>query len=273
MNAGQKMRARRRLAFASALAGVAARVAAGVAAGAGQLLPAAGAAETLDNALAYTTCMQLVREAPAQAFEEALAWEADNGGRAARHCAAMALLGLDQPAEAAGRLQALGEELAPGAPEAAGEVLGQAGRAWLSAGESGHALAAQDAALKLTRDSVELLIDRSISLATAGRYAAAVADLDRAAGLAPYRAEVLVLRASAQRRLGALDLARRDLATALWLLPDDPDGLLERGILRRQTGDTAGARDDWLRAATLDPEGPAGAAARARLEKLDVKVE
>ena len=44
-------------------------------------------------------------------------------------------------------------------------------------------------------------------------------------------------------------------------------------MLRRLAGDGAGARDDWLRAIALSEGSPTAEAARANLEKLDVKVE
>ena len=230
-------------------------------------------AETLDNALAYTTCMQLARKAPAQAFEEALAWQDDDGGRAARHCAAVALIGLGQPAEAARRLEDLARAFPPAETGPASEILAQAGQAWLTAGEPGRALTAQSAALELAPENAELLINRAITLAARGSYRAAIDDLDRAAVLVPQRAEVLVLRASAYRRVDEAARAEADLARALTLEPDNPDGLLERGILRLGAGDQAGARQDWLQTVTLAPDSPAADAARARLEQLDVTVE
>ncbi len=237
------------------------------------LLPAPAGAGTLDNALAYTACMQLARKAPAQAFEEALAWQDDDGGRAARHCAAVALIGLGQPAEAARRLEDLAGAFPPAEAAPASEILAQAGRAWLAADEPGRALTAQSAALELAPRNVELLVDRAITLAARGSDRAAIDDLDRAAALAPERAEVLVLRASAYRQLDQAARAGAELERALALEPENPDGLLERGILRHAAGDRAGARQDWLQAVTLAPESPAADAARARLEQLDVSVE
>ena len=237
------------------------------------LLSGTAGAETLDNALAYTACMELARTAPAQAFEEALVWQDDGGGRAARHCAAVALIELGQPAEAARRLEALAGAFAPAEAGPASEILGQAGQAWLAAGEAARALTAQSAALELAPKNVELLIDRSITLAARNSVRAALDDLDRAAALAPERAEVLVLRASAYRQLDQAARAGAELERALALEPENPDGLLERGILRHAAGDRAGARQDWLQAVTLAPESPAADAARARLELLDVSVE
>ncbi len=221
----------------------------------------------------YQDCMILARAAPADGFESALAWAALGGGDGARHCAAVALIGLGQNREAARRLERLAAGLRAGNPALSLEVLVQAGQAWVLAGDTTRALAVQSAALDLDPGNVELLLDRGITLATAKNYWEAVDDFDRALELAPTRPDLLTLRASAYRTLDALDLARDDIARALTHAPDDPDALLERGMLRRLAGDEAGARDDWLRVIGLAEGTPSAEAARANLAKLDVKEE
>ena len=221
----------------------------------------------------YRDCMVLARAAPADGFESALAWASFGGGDGARHCAAVALIGLGQYREAARRLERLAAELRAGKAALSLEVLVQAGQAWVLAGDATRAHAVQSAALDIDPDNVELLLDRSITLATAKNYWEAVDDLNRALELAPARPDLLTLRASAYRYLDALELARDDLALALTHAPNNPDALLERGMLRRLAGDGAGARDDWLRAIALAEGTPTAEAARANLEKLDVKVE
>ena len=195
------------------------------------------------------------------------------GGEGAKHCAAVALVGLGHYAAAAGRLERLATARRTGEVDLRSSVLAQAGQAWLLAEDTGRAYAVQSAALAIDRDNVELLLDRAITLATAKNYWAAVAALNRALDLAPGRPDLLVLRASAYRYLDALELARDDIGRALARDPDNTDGLLERGILRRLAGDEAGARADWLRAIELAEGTPVADLARANLEKLDVKVE
>ena len=232
----------------------------------------AGAAE-LNHAEEYAACMTLAGEDPEAAFEAALSWETLGGAEPARHCAAVALLGLGHHAEAARRLESLAEALGRSRPDLRTGALAQAGQAWLRAGNAERAHAVQSAALDLAPDNVELLIDRGLTLATAENYRAALDDLNQAANLAPDRPDILIFRASAQRFLGALPEALADVERALLLDPGDPDGLLERGNLRRLTGDAAGARGDWLRILDLAPDSPAGDAARANLAALDLKVE
>ena len=227
----------------------------------------------IDHPREYMACMKLAREAPEEGYESALTWASQGGGEAARHCAAAALIELGRYGEAAERLERLAREASAAAVKLRPALLAQSGQAWLLAGKPERARAVQSAALELEPDNVELLIDRSITLADVANYWEALDDLNRAQELAPDRAEVLVLRASAYRYLDSLGLARDDVDRALALDPGNPDGLLERGILRRLAGDTVGARADWIRVLALAPNGPAGDAARANLEKLDVKAD
>ena len=221
----------------------------------------------------YQGCMILARAVPADGFDSALAWSSRGGGDGARHCAAVALIGLGQYREAARRLERLAADLRTGNAALGLDVLVQAGQAWILAGDAPRAHAVQSAALDLDPDNVELLLDRGITLATAKNYWEALDDLNRALELAPARPDLLTLRASAYRTLDALGLAREDIALALTHAPNDPDALLERGMLRRLAGDEAGARADWLRVIGLAEGTPTAEAARANLAKFDREVE
>ncbi len=176
--------------------------------------PALGQRVAIDHAREYRDCMVLARAAPEDGFESALAWAAMGGSEGAKHCAAVALIGLGHYAEAARRLERLAAAMRTGAVDLRACVLAQAGQAWLLAEDTGRAYAVQSAALAIDRDNVELLLDRGITLATAKTYWEAVDDLNRALDLAPGRPDLLVLRASAYRYLDALELARHDIARA-----------------------------------------------------------
>ena len=217
----------------------------------------------------YTACMALTRSEPAAALERARAWAERDGGDAARHCAAVAFIGLGRYDEAAVRLDALAAAMDPAEVDLRVGVLTQSGQAWLLAADAGRALAAQTAALELAPDNVEILIDRSISLITLTRYWDALDDLNRALDLVPGRADILIFRASAYRYLETLDLARDDVDRALALEPDNPDGLLERGILKRLAGEPEAARADWQRVLAVAAGTPAADVARGNLTRLD----
>lgn len=221
------------------------------------------------NQREYEDCLTLARRVPADGYESALAWEGQGGGDAARHCAAVSLIGLGKFRQAAELLESLGAALAATKPELAAGAFAQAGQAWTMAGATHHALDAAAAGLKLTPDDVDLLVDRAIAYATLGDFKASIKDLDRAQVLAPTRAEVLVYRASAKRFLNELKEARADADAALAIEPKNAEALLERGNIRRLSSDPAGARQDWLQAVALAGGTPAADAAKANLEKMD----
>ena len=219
----------------------------------------------------YEDCMAQAQRVPADGYETALAWEGQGGGDPARHCAAVALIGLGKYQEAAAQLESLGAALAEKQPQLAAEAFAQAGQAWSMAGDTKRALDDAAAGLKLAPEDVDLLLDRAIAYATLGDFTSAITDLDKAQTLAPARADVLVYRASAWRLTNDLAKARADADAALALEPKNAEALLERGNVRRLTDDPAGARADWLQVVELAAGTPAADAAKANLEKLDVK--
>jgi len=223
------------------------------------------------DAATYDRCMKLAKENPAAARNLAMDWQKRGGAHPAEHCFAVALIGLKQYREAATRLEALAQAMihAPAALRA--EVLGQAGQAWLLAGDAERAYAADGAGLELRPDDAELLTDRAEAAGSAGWFDKAVADLDRVLKMNPSRLDALIYRASANRALDRLDPALADIDIALKLAPDSVAALLERGNIRRLKGDIPGARQDWLRVAKLAPGSAEEAAARTNIERLDVK--
>lgn len=230
-------------------------------------------AQEYANAQEYSACMTLASRTPEDALSSAETWEQRGGGDAAKHCAAVALIGMGKFADAAQRLQALGSSMPADQALLAAQILAQAGIAWQAARENERALVAQTAALKLAPKDVGILIDRSATQFFLGKCWEAIDDLNAAHDLAPERIDILVLRASAYRCVEAFDLARDDVDRALSMRPDDPEALLERGTLRHLAGDDAGARQDWLRVAEIAAGTPAADAAQQNLESLDVRVQ
>ena len=109
----------------------------------------------------YAACLKLLDHDAAAAFESALAWQDISGGAPARHCAALALVRLGQPAEAATRLEALAADMADARPWLRAGVLAQAGQAWLTADQPERAYAAFTVALEITPEAPEIYIDRA----------------------------------------------------------------------------------------------------------------
>jgi Flp pilus assembly protein TadD len=216
----------------------------------------------------YDRCLAMLTDDPTGAHTFADAWVATGGGDAAAHCLGLADVALGEAESGAEALDKLASESkAPAAARAA--VFGQAGQAWLMAGDPNRALASATQALTLTPDDADLLIDRSIAAANLEHYEDAVEDLSHALDLDPHRPEALVFRSAAWRRLEQVDLARDDIDRALALDPDNPDALLERGILRQRRGDRAGAREDWERTVALDPDGATADLAQQNLALLE----
>ena len=225
-----------------------------------------------EEARRYDACMTMTRRDAMAAFEQALNWQDQGGGVPAKHCAAAALVAMKQYKEGAQRLEDVAQEVKrPELEPVRAGLLAQAGQAWLLAGDTGRAYAAQSAALQLAPQDPEIWIDRGQTLATARNYKEAVADFDRAVQIDPERADAYLFRASAQRYLEQFDRARQDIDKALKLVPTDPDALVERGIIKRLTNDNAGARADWLQVVKSFPDSTAAQTAQANLEKMDVK--
>jgi len=230
---------------------------------------AAAQAKAVADAKQYSDCMTLARSAPDQALRSAQDWQAKGGGIPAGHCDAVALIGLGHYPEAATMMEKLADEEAKTSKELAAGLFGQAGQAWLIAGDNQHALADQTAALALTPDDAELLTDRAVTQISMAKYWEAIDDLNRAHDLASDRVDVLIFRASAYRFLQSYDLARDDIDRAINLAPDNPEAYLERGVLRSLTKDLTGARADWQKTIALAPDTPTANQAKADLFQLD----
>lgn len=217
----------------------------------------------------YVACMNLADKKPSDAFEQALEWKGLGGGAPAEHCAAKALIGMKQYADAAKRLEKLGNDTHLKVALRA-RLMEQAAQAWLLDNKPARSEAAANAALKLQPDTVEFLIDRAQAKAALHDYKGAIQDLTAAAKKQPERADIYTFRASAHRLLGQIRQARADIVHALNLDPAYPDALLELGNLKRLAGENAHAREAWLRVLDIAPNSAAAKDARANIERMDV---
>jgi regulator of sirC expression with transglutaminase-like and TPR domain len=218
----------------------------------------------------YQDCVNAIAKKPDDAFEMALAWRDHGGGVQAEHCAALALINLDEPGEAASRLNALAQRQNAGTAAERSALLGQAGNAWLLANQPENAEAAFSAALRLSAQDAEMWVDRARARAARQDWANAEADLNTAIGLNKGKADFFVLRASARHAQGNMDGYKSDIDSALAIDPTYPDALVERGALKVQSGDAAGARADWLQVLLRAPDSPAAESVRRQIETLEV---
>ena len=220
----------------------------------------------------YEHCLAMLADDPwgAQGFAET--WAAADGAAGAAHCRALARIALGDPEQGASLLERLaGDSTAPGAARAV--VFDQAAQAWLMAGRADRAFAAGSAAVALSPDSPDLLIDRALAAEALARWQDAADDLGHALETDPRRPDALVLRGSALRHLDRIALAQADVDRALALDPENPEALLERGILRQRRDDRRGARADWERAIALAPDSQAADLAQQNLALLEVGPE
>ena len=224
-------------------------------------------------AMTYQVCLNLSREQPDKAIALAGKWLGLGGGEGARHCQALALVGLKDYGEGATRLEELARQSRQ-EPVVRANMLAQAGQAWFLQGEPSRAYAAQSAALKIVPQGspqhAEILIDRAATLADAGKYDDVLKDVDAALKIIPRSADALAYRASANRMKGDIDAALTDAERAVASDDTNPGALLERGNLYRMKKRLADARKDWLRILELQPESPAADAARTNIERIDV---
>ncbi|MCG8505966.1 MAG: hypothetical protein MI755_15280 [Sphingomonadales bacterium] len=234
----------------------------------------------------YAACIRLAGATPEATLDQALAWRDRGASAAASHCVAIIYIALDRHREAAEALEAIAEEVRRGrglpdedapAPEERppliADLYGQAGNAWLMAGdpakaENAFTQAVTEVPERLGDGMVEFLIDRARARGQAGAYRDALKDLDRAQLMAPERADIFIYRAAAFRGLDDLPAAAADVENALRLSPDQVDALLERANVRHLTEDYDGAREDWLKILELQPGSGAADAARANLERF-----
>ena len=163
------------------------------------------------DAASYERCMNLAREKPEAGRKQAQEWQGQGGGHPADHCFAVALIGLRQYKEAAGRLEALGQAMVRAPESLRAEVFDQAWQAWMLAGDPARAYEAAGLALRLRPDDPDLLLDRAEAAGAAGWYDKAVPDLDRVLAADPSRVEALIYRAAANRALDRLDPALDDI--------------------------------------------------------------
>lgn len=239
--------------------------------GAGQLSPEPDLA---DPAKTYDSCILLTNSHPDQALELASKWGAIGGGEGAQHCRALALIGLNDFGQGALELEQLAQK-SKGTIGLRANLLEQAGQAWLMQGEPTHAYNAQTAGLKLVTPDmpqyVRLLVDRAATLAEGAKFKEAIVDLDAALKQKPDSADALAFRATARRNLKENDLALADAEAAVKADPRNVNARLERANIYKLLGRINDARRDWVLIPQLAPDSDAAKAARADMERADIK--
>jgi len=187
---------------------------------------------TSDFDTRHKACLESIADDAQQAFETALQWRAEGGGRRAKHCTAMALFALGHEDEAAFRLDALAAGPDGGSNETRVKHYAEAANFWLTANEAEKAYASASAGLKLKYDHLDLRIARARAYALSGRYDYAETDLTSVLTLDPNHAAALRYRADARFKLEKMEAARADIEAALNIDPTSVETALLRGQIR-----------------------------------------
>lgn len=238
-------------------------------------LPAAaqqGPIHDPEGAKQYRHCITAARTTPDEGYQEGLAWASMGGGEAARHCQAVALIGMRDYEGGATKLEDLARTSAFSEKIRAG-MLAQAGQAWLLDHQPDRAFADQTAALALVPGAPDLLVDRAQSQAEQKDYQGALNDLNEALSTSPNRVDALTFRAAAKRYLDDQAGAKADIKRALELDDHYQDAWLEDGIEKSIDGDKEGARRSWANVLSLAPQSEAAVTAKKGLDLLDSEKE
>ncbi|HEV7689335.1 MAG TPA: tetratricopeptide repeat protein [Hyphomonadaceae bacterium] len=202
-------------------------------AGAFAMAPSALAQAAPSEVDRHKACIIKIDTDAKGAYEDALQWMTASGDRpAARHCAALALIELGQPAEGAIRLEDLANAGDSGSIDERGVYLAQAGNAWLIARNADAAIVALTNAMKLKQNDSELLKDRARAFIMKKEWEDAGADLNAANNLAPRDDEALRLRAGVLKELKRYDEAWGDISTATAIAPTEVKNVVVRGDIR-----------------------------------------
>ena len=227
----------------------------------------AGPVDTPKNR--YRACLAQTRTEPAQAVARAQAWLGSGGGIDAAQCLGLAWSAQEKWPEAAAAFEAAARDAESRGDRRRGDLLVEAGNAWLAAGDPAKSGKAFEAALATGLLAPQLQGEVHLDL---GRAAVARNDpggarvhIDKGLALVPKDAFAWYLSAALARRQGDLPLAREHIARAAGLAPDDAAILLEAGNIAGVSGEKDAALGLYARAVRAAPDSDAGKAAKAAL--------
>jgi tetratricopeptide (TPR) repeat protein len=227
----------------------------------------AGPVDTPKNR--FRTCLALTRTAPARAVGQAQEWLGSGGGIDAAQCLGLAWSAQEKWPEAAAAFEAAAKDAESRQDRRRGDLLVEAGNAWLAAGDSAKAGKAFEAALatKLLAPQLEgeVHLDLARAAVSRGDLAAARLHADKGLALVPGDAFAWYVSAALARRENDLPRAREHIAKAAGLAPDDAAILLEAGNIAGVSGEKDAALGLYARAARVGPDTDAGKAAKAAL--------
>ena len=194
--------------------------------------PSLAADLTAEFEARHKSCLEEIAVDAQEAYELALRWEDEGGGRRAKHCVAMALYALGHEDEAAFRLDKLAAGADGGSNSTRVKHYAEAANFWLAVNEADKAYASASAGLKLEYDHLDLRIARARAYALSGRYDYAETDLTSVLTLDPAHSAALRYRADARFKQDKVAEAQKDVEAALNLDPTSVETALLRGQIR-----------------------------------------
>lgn len=180
----------------------------------------------------HKDCLESIADDAEKAYEDALVWTDEGGGRRAKHCVAMALFALGQEKQAAYKLDELAVATDGGSPAMRANFYAEAANFWLAGNDADRAYASASAGLKIAYTHLDLRIARARAYALSGRYDYAETDLTSVLTLDPTRADALRYRADAKFQQDRLQDAETDIEAALAIDPESVETALLRGRIR-----------------------------------------
>ena len=177
----------------------------------------------------HKSCLERITDDAETAYEEAMIWQSQGGGRRARHCVATALFALGHAGEAATRLEKIAKAPDGGTPTMRAGFYAEAADFWLAAQEPRRALAAASAGLKIARGDLDLHIHRARAYGALGRWNYSKTDLTSALAFHPDNARALRYRADTYLQQGDLAKAKTDIEASISADGTNIDTLLLRG--------------------------------------------
>ena len=178
----------------------------------------------------HADCVALTTRDAFAGLDYAEAWEAEAGGRPARHCLALANLAMDRPEVAGDMLVMLAKEERQD-PGVAARLYLQGAEALMAGGRKEDSLSALQAAYDLAGDEPEVHLSAAGIYATADDWEGVIRTLDRLENRAALSADALTLRGRAYYSLEKFEEAARDASRALHLDPYLIDAIVLRGDL------------------------------------------
>ncbi len=186
-------------------------------------------ADDVDFDAKHESCLEQISEDADTAYEDALIWQSEGGGRRARHCVATALSALGHPGEAAFRMEKIATSPDGGTPEMRAGFYAEAANFWLAAGEANKAHDAASAGLEKARSHLDLRIVRARAYGALGHWDFAITELTSALAFHPENSVALRVRAEIHLQQNELGLAKADIESSVVADATDIETLLLRG--------------------------------------------